>query len=59
MAGGEGSGLDPAMWDALLWNWAAFLAFGFLLIWMRYNLTRFQQQLDERHALAALKGGAR
>jgi hypothetical protein len=29
---------------------------------MRYNLVRFEQRLDERHALAALagsKGGAR
>ena len=59
MAGGSGSGLDPAMWTALLWNWAAFVAFGFLLIWMRYNLVRFEQRIDERHALAALKGGAR
>jgi heme exporter protein C len=59
MAGGEGSGLDPAMWVALRWNWAAFIAFGFLLIWTRYRLVRFQQQLDELHALAALKGGAR
>jgi hypothetical protein len=59
MAGGSGSGLDPAMWTALLWNWAAFSAFAFLLIWLRYNLARFEQQLDERHALAALKGGAR
>ncbi len=59
MAGGSGSGLDPAMWTALLWNWAAFVAFGFLLIWMRYNLVRFQQRIDERHALAAMKAGAR
>jgi hypothetical protein len=44
------------MWTALLWNWAAFVAFGFLLIWVRYTLERFQQQLDERYALAALQG---
>lgn len=60
IAGGPGSGIDPAMWHALLANWMAFIAFGSLLIWMRYNLARFEQQLDERHALAALKeGGAR
>ena len=60
VAGGPGSGIDPAMWHALLANWAAFMAFGTLLIWMRYNLARFEQQLDERHAMAALKeGGAR
>src|SRR5581483_6654757 len=36
IGGGENSGLDPAMWKALLINWAAFLVFGFLVCWIRY-----------------------
>jgi heme exporter protein C len=55
IAGGEGSGLDPAMWHALLWNW---LAFGFLaaceVAW-RYSIARRGQRATERAALAALE----
>jgi heme exporter protein C len=54
IAGGEGSGLDPRMWHAVLWNWAAFMAFAALLIWVRYRLERTRQQLDELHATRAL-----
>ncbi len=57
IAGGEGSGLDPRMWHALLWNWLAFLCFAGLLIWVRYTLERRRQQLDEAHALAAVRSG--
>ncbi|HEV8522886.1 MAG TPA: cytochrome c biogenesis protein CcsA [Terriglobales bacterium] len=54
IAGGAGSGIDPEMWSALLWNLAAFVAFAGLLIWVRYRLERTRQQIDEMHALRAL-----
>jgi len=54
IAGGQGSGLDPHMWTAVLWNWAAFMAFAALLIWVRYRLEIIRQQLDEAHALKAV-----
>ena len=54
IAGGQGSGLDPRMWAAVLWNWVAFMAFAALLIWVRYRLERTRQQLDEAHALKAV-----
>jgi heme exporter protein C len=54
IAGGAGSGIHPEMWSALLWNFAAFLAFAGLLIWVRYRLERTRQQIDELHALQAL-----
>ncbi|MFI5091027.1 MAG: cytochrome c biogenesis protein [Terriglobales bacterium] len=54
IAGGQGSGLDPHMWAAVLWNWAAFMAFAALLIWVRYRLEITRQQLDEAHALKAV-----
>src|SRR5271169_202468 len=38
IAGGEGSGLDPRMWTAVLWNLAGFLSLALLLIWLRYRL---------------------
>lgn len=59
IAGSQGSGLDPAMWHALLWNFAAFLAYGVLLVWVRYKMERARQVLEEAHALAALRGGVR
>ena len=54
IAGGQGSGLDPHMWAAVLWNWVAFMAFAALLIWVRYRLEITRQQLDEAHALKAV-----
>ncbi|HSL69828.1 MAG TPA: cytochrome c biogenesis protein CcsA [Longimicrobiales bacterium] len=54
IAGGAGSGIDPEMWSALLWNLAAFVAFAGLLVWVRYRLERTRQQIDELHALHAL-----
>ena len=54
IAGGQGSGLDPHMWTAVLWNWAAFMAFAALLIWVRYRLEITRQLLDEAHALKAV-----
>jgi len=54
IAGGENSGLDPAMWKALLINWAAFLVFGFLVCWIRYRLERMRQTVEETRALESL-----
>jgi len=51
IAGGQGSGLDPRMWTAVLWNWVAFMAFAALLVWVRYSLERTRQELDEANAL--------
>ncbi|HTD24376.1 MAG TPA: cytochrome c biogenesis protein [Terriglobales bacterium] len=58
LAGGPGSGLDPAMLHAFFINLIAFSAFGALLVWVRYLLERQQQRVEELHALAAV-GGAR
>jgi heme exporter protein C len=54
MAGGEGSGLDPAMWKAVWINWLAFSVFAFLVCWIRYKLERVHQQLEEREAMRAI-----
>jgi heme exporter protein C len=58
MAGGQGSGLDPAMWKAVWINWIAFSLFAFLLCWIRYKLERARQELDEREALRAISSNA-
>ena len=55
IGGGEGSGLDPAMWHALLINFAAFLALAALVITVRYRLERLRQQVEEAHALRAVQ----
>lgn len=57
IAGGQGSGLAPAMWEVLLINLAAWLLFGFLVLWLRYDLERFRQKLDERAAMMAVSEG--
>ena len=54
MAGGEGSGLDPAMWKAVWINWLAFSVFAFLVCWIRYKLERVRQKLDEQEAMRAV-----
>ena len=50
IAGGEGSGLDPRMWTAVLWNLAGFLSFALLLIWLRYRLALAENAVEEAHA---------
>ncbi len=59
LAGGSDSGLDPRMAHALLINFLAFLAYGALLVWIRYRMERARQQLEQAHAMAALTGGSR
>jgi len=46
IGGGQNSGLDPQMLHALLWNFAAFAAYGLLVVWRRYQLERGRQQLN-------------
>jgi heme exporter protein C len=53
--GGEsGSGMAPAMVTALLWNILAWMAWGILILILRYRVERQQQRIAEREAQAAL-----
>ena len=54
IGGGEGSGLDPRMWIAVLWNLAGFLALAVLLVRLRYSLALAENALEEAHASRAL-----
>jgi heme exporter protein C len=51
IAGGEGSGIAPAMLKALMINWLAFLVFGSVIVWLRYVLERNRQTVNEAFAL--------
>lgn len=51
IAGGEGSGIDPMMMKALMFNWLAFMVFASVVLWVRYRLERYRQQVEEAHAL--------
>ncbi len=57
IAGGEGSGIDPRMLHALLWNWVAFLALATLVVTIRYRLERVRQRVEEAHAMKAVAEG--
>jgi heme exporter protein C len=52
--GSEDSGMDPVMVHALLWNILAWLAWGLLILVLRYHVERQQQRLAARDAQAAL-----
>jgi heme exporter protein C len=54
IGGGEGSGLDPRMWVALLWNLAGFLLLAILFVWVRYRQAIASHELEEAHAQASL-----
>lgn len=54
IGGGQSSGIDPAMLKALMINFAAFAAFAFLVIWLRFTLERVRQRVEEAHAMKAL-----
>jgi heme exporter protein C len=58
IGGAKGSGIDPTMLKALLINFAAFLAFAFLVIWLRFTLERVRQRVEEAHAMKALNATA-
>jgi heme exporter protein C len=47
IAGGEGSGLDPVMWNVFLFNWAALLGLMALLIWKRYRVETLRHEIEE------------
>ena len=53
--GGDGS-LDPSMYPAFLWNTAAWLMWGILILAFRFALERRRQHLDQAAELAALAG---
>jgi len=59
IAGGEGSGLDPVMWHAFLWNLLAFTCVGIVFITLRYRLQKLENELEAEHARLALAGGTR
>ena len=54
IGGGEGSGLDPRMWVAVLWNLAAFAMLALMFVWVRYKQALAEQALEEAHAQASL-----
>ena len=59
IAGGQGSGLDPVMWHAFLWNLLAFTCVGIVFITLRYRLQKLENELEAEHARLALAGGTR
>ncbi len=52
--GSEGSGMDPAMKAVLGWNMLAWLAWGILILLLRYRVERQQQKLDAQNVQEAL-----
>jgi len=55
IGGGEGSGLAPAMWVAVLWNLAAFAMLALMFVWVRYRQAIEEHALEEAHAQASLE----
>ncbi len=53
-AGGGDSGIDPSMYQAVLWNLAAWAMWGALLLGWRYALERRRQRRAAAEALAFL-----
>jgi heme exporter protein C len=58
IGGGANSGLAPSMWPPLLWNWLAFSMLAVILVVARYRLQMMEQEVEDRHAQAALQGSA-
>ena len=56
IGGGEGSGLHPTMWVAVLWNLAGFTALAVLLVWARYTLAIAEHAVEEAFAARELRG---
>jgi heme exporter protein C len=52
--GSEGSGMDPIMKAVLGWNMLAWLAWGILILGLRYRVERQQQKIAAREAQIAL-----
>lgn len=53
--GAQGSGMAPSMVGALLWNMLAWMAWGILILVLRYFVERQSQKIAEREALEALR----
>jgi len=53
--GGEGSGMAPAMAAVLGWNFLAWIAWGVLILALRYRVERQQQKINQQQAQAALE----
>jgi len=53
--GAAGSGMDPSMVGALLWNMLAWFAWGVLILALRYRVERQHQRIAAAEAEAALK----
>jgi heme exporter protein C len=52
--GSSGSGMDPSMTGALMWNMLAWFLWGVLIIGIRYSLERRHQKIVEAEQMAAL-----
>jgi heme exporter protein C len=52
--GSEGSGMDPSMVPAFLWNMLAWFAWGILILGLRYQVERRHQKNVAADAQAAL-----
>ena len=52
--GGEGSGMDPSMAGALMWNMLAWLLWGIVILALRYRVERDQQRIASVEAERAL-----
>jgi heme exporter protein C len=52
--GDSDAGMDPAMVRVLLWNMVAWLAWGILVLVLRYHVERQQQEIAEQEAHEAL-----
>jgi len=53
--GGPNSGLDPRIWTAAFWNLGAWLAWGILLVGVRYYGLRREQAQQQRKAVAQMQ----
>ena len=53
--GGDGSGLDPSMYPAWLWNLAAWAMWGIFILMFRYMLERRRQESEQDEALLAIE----
>jgi heme exporter protein C len=51
---GGGGSMDPRMLHVLLINWMAFLCFGFLVCWSRFQLEKLRREVEEAEALESL-----
>jgi len=52
--GAQGSGMDPSMVGALLWNLLAWFAWGILILAFRYHVERRKQKIAAAEAEAAI-----